>query len=1602
MGMDKRAQVTLFMIIGFAIVGVVGYGMYVSTYSTEAKLDREVERIHSTGVVSESAIKYYVSLCLKSSTEDALYLMGKQGGAIYESQGGLVPDNETWAYAYSDLINFTYMTINESKIHYSAIIKPFHTSVNNSFAESPSSGRGLPYYPCECQMCDGDNELCRSPSGCPIDFENPCLFSNTTTPEHKFSHEFIYPRTNTNLSLKKQLESFISEKTKDCVELDNILHVNSTFDIVEGVPDVNVTITDNSVDASLQFPVYLKSEKQQRTINTLQYFTSIPVRLRSIHKRLRRATYEDNRDFSIDIKNIFDEILLGSDELGIMKMRKTDIVADENGPMVNQEVLQNDVFTITDYRSNLRGSPYNFTFVRQNRFPALNYIGKASKPQTLEDVPEVEYDFIMNQGDVLTFLPVGNDLDEDSLTYHYSGWRENYTDYFNYSEFYESNCNDYPANCTYKNKTSGLPGKQPKDWTNSDLYQNTEQYANYTLGNRDVGYHKVNITVCDGFWCDRQAARVLVLDIPHAEMKVYNWYSGIPNHTASVEDPYFVQMAQSHSYFGSPQTKLHDVKEETVVSGFPPEEGVLFHTAGTPPGLIYLLPERPRPWIYGGHGEPKILNVSGPFNNYGSPKAGFFTDHTLVLTVSNDVASTSFDSDSADVDVAQCIPYRAEYQNFPFHNVPMDDNIDMDEDADNPETPVNESNPLFANHTCCEDMGDGKGRYYETDQVCYQLLSHICGSPLNLSESIPPAKKGEYALQDVIPDVTPVDAPDFDYWNDFYLRNFTVKCDGKRGNICNGTHTDIFQQHTECDDLTSTEISQGYDERCTGCGSFTDIIGETEAGTCLNVPAGTTFENENKYYGLTDVNDEEPNGFCNDVPKCSDVTYNDVNTGEYNLYQATCDGSGECTDIIEYEDCISYSHEECRGDRYWYEKWGCTYQADLPENDTCTDSSVEDEIKWDDKACQALDSRGTNFCDDAPVDNNEDDDYPTPGHPLYNPDFYETHKQSCTNSECCNVDGSSNFRECFDPCVDTGKDDECYSSDPATSRECGGPSRSGDQCIGFTKENQCQLGSGTGNNDGYCNYENGNCTDDLLMHDKCETYAQCNSVEEPNDCVMEYDEGGVVTGGDKYCCNNSCVYAGDGADTCKGTGYRIDTAYYCDGEDWEDQIENGYHCSEAGKNDYECKDNNCVLLEHTGNTKCCAPQSSTCSGSGFDPVKDCTTHLCDEDSDCGDWVYNKSSGNDNGLYKLVNGYCQASTGDESCTCIYDKYTESTDNRRCFVKGFGVVDAGYVNTIAGEKKFCRGGHTWVTQYEDTQTCTEDFNCLSGECSGYPCAAEGCVLLESLPGSTKKCCSEVTSECSYTDFVNDCKSEPCDGDEDCGDYTYNDTYGLDKGTYLIVGGYCGVDTFDDVCECKYGADKKCYADGNVVGDGYVDIFEGQKKYCEDDVWRQQKSDAYSCDVDYECVSSNCAGDSCSNSACSELLFYHGEDDRCCQEASACSSDCEDVACDEDSDCSDWVYTVSSGVHKGQYKKINGHCYANTGLKECRCTGYEQKCYLKGSVVDDGTIDTDNQRYCNGGLWYEQKDDGESCNGPDYECKSNNCEHINDIGYVCNSAS
>lgn len=87
----KKAQISLFIILGIAILIAIGIAMFIFTSTTEKKIEKSTAVKQKT-TLQIQPIKDMITNCLKTTAKEAIITLGQQGGYLYQEQGGPIPN----------------------------------------------------------------------------------------------------------------------------------------------------------------------------------------------------------------------------------------------------------------------------------------------------------------------------------------------------------------------------------------------------------------------------------------------------------------------------------------------------------------------------------------------------------------------------------------------------------------------------------------------------------------------------------------------------------------------------------------------------------------------------------------------------------------------------------------------------------------------------------------------------------------------------------------------------------------------------------------------------------------------------------------------------------------------------------------------------------------------------------------------------------------------------------------------------------------------------------------------------------------------------------------------------------------------------------------------------------------------------------------------------------------------------------------------------------------------------------------------------------------------------------------------------------------------
>ncbi|MFC1728434.1 hypothetical protein ACFLZ7_03150 [Nanoarchaeota archaeon] len=507
--MLKRGQITIFMILGLVIIATFSFVMYSTSEVQRIQLQEQAEKV-TADILETTALETYVTLCADKALEDGLDLIGKQGGRILPEQGGLP-------------------TVRFSGIPFGIENKTYHISYG-VVRESVLGTLLFPLYPCLISE-NFPPAYCKFISGLPIFPSRKYKFGYSNLPPLcKTAKECGYDLLGGSMSIQEQLEYYIANKTKECVDFSPIIGFNETYNITKGNVSVNLTIGESSLTAIIDFPLVFEFQQFQPVITFSRFETSSPARLKRVYKFANDLVKKDTTKLDFEIDKDANNTAYYYQSLGINRIKNMR--------------FYDDLVRITD-NTFFSGEKFLFQFMIENRAPVLDYIappGPFSNNCT-------EFDIVLIENKSITIIPKAQDPDDDKIIFEYSEWKADYVE-----DFVNATKETCPrVEYDYRTIANSLWDYNPADGI-----------AELAVTKADIGYHNFTLTAKSDDFSDWQIVRVMVDDLPEVNANVTGPYSDYPD-KYSIEDP-FTLIAQTTDHFSAESYTYEWILPDQVIA----------------------------------------------------------------------------------------------------------------------------------------------------------------------------------------------------------------------------------------------------------------------------------------------------------------------------------------------------------------------------------------------------------------------------------------------------------------------------------------------------------------------------------------------------------------------------------------------------------------------------------------------------------------------------------------------------------------------------------------------------------------------------------------------------------------------------------------------------------------------------------------------------------------------------------------------------------------------------------------------------------------------------------------------------------------------------
>lgn len=948
----KKAQVTMFMLIGIVVLSIFGGLFYVTNSIAKAKLQERVNKMTSD-LLQTTALQNYVELCLDKVTKDALGYVAKQGGNIYATQAGTKTYLGPLAVPYGIYIlpfsgnNLSYGIWYHTNVFWRDNHYGYYKIPPGYLRDAQGSFFGEYTYPALCDT-EGPNRV-----GFSSDLFRQCLTYSATG------------------SIQEQMQDYVEKNLKTCVNFSTFAS-QLGYNITEGEVEANVTMGEDGLFVDVNYPLIFSFANYVPVTTSIVFQIDFRVRLKKMHELLSDLISQDLQNPSFDMLRDAEKSRHWQSGFEVMRFENVCPSCDTG--------KYDDVFVLTDKESNVAGENLRMIFAIKNRFPVLDWLNKYG-----QESAENRYDYYFLQDDKISIKPEAFDPDGNAVSYFYSGWAEDYDAFFKESccqrahggcttepgmsnpaacvqvktqdEIFDSVTMSEAARIQYADYFSDGVYHGPRNWTRSDEFLYTGKHGSYLTNENDIGPRNITVYVCDeeglahkeevekepGFdnhtedgkkemfkLCDKQLVKMMIIDHPVVEINGKSAYDDIPAGKASIEDSFELDASTSVVFANVDKYLWQDFTE-----------------------TFYIETELEKFSVPYGYSAYDVSNISMDYFT----KVG---KHNFKVAVFHDIGMLELDEAEPlveaeySLDVYSCLPHRND-ASFVY--------------------PFNHSFDAFmANHTCCLETEDGGYKLAGNTLSCMDYKTYGClpdinvqtypadlavlETPVRLSNNVVAYKLEKYASQPYI-----LEGGDA---NDIFLYQFKQKC-GNRGNACSGDIADYWTKATACD---NTNKGTGGNEWCSGP-SFTKGTGaECKSGLidandddipeCVNYGAGQTFQSvflsgtgmcnnewkqsvKGRYDGYGDTNGKYA---C--LATCSSGEKAGMCVSTINSDCVCADNKAENTDKKDKNGNIVVGKAECDGiqDYKWDDikcYYGCTSNCNLvgPAYTKCSKSDFD-------------------------------------------------------------------------------------------------------------------------------------------------------------------------------------------------------------------------------------------------------------------------------------------------------------------------------------------------------------------------------------------------------------------------------------------------------------------------------------------------------------------------------------------------------------------------------------------------------------------------------------------------------------------------------------
>ena len=312
------------MIVGLVMFIVAGLVLYISKTTIKKSSQQAAKKTQDTATKTEP-INDLVNQCLDKLAKDAVTLIGKQGGYIYKNQGGTLV-----SFSDSDEGEF-YIEDGSFKVAYNIIKSSLHLPQPYSFIVPDYPWKNFPAKP-----------------------NMPCNTKNSDTEFHGIFGFSVMPPLNSSEgphSIQTQIETFIENNLGTC--LDFKLFKDEGYEITMSKNKTKVIIGTDDISLRSEIPLKVMNTFTKETLEMRDFSTNLNIRFKDFYYFVKQFINNDIGDVTFNMKD-------PKNYKNLFSVR----IADN-------AYHYDDLITVRDEKSLINGKPLEYTFARENRYPAI-------------------------------------------------------------------------------------------------------------------------------------------------------------------------------------------------------------------------------------------------------------------------------------------------------------------------------------------------------------------------------------------------------------------------------------------------------------------------------------------------------------------------------------------------------------------------------------------------------------------------------------------------------------------------------------------------------------------------------------------------------------------------------------------------------------------------------------------------------------------------------------------------------------------------------------------------------------------------------------------------------------------------------------------------------------------------------------------------------------------------------------------------------------------------------------------------------------------------------------------------------------------------------